>query len=105
MDVEEEAAPIEDGRSRWRRRRRDRTDSEWPTDWCNLLLLSLSTGFACVFVYAWLEAFRKVRGAPPPSCPILSAIFDRESGGVCLVDLILLCAAATTDSPPAAAQA
>ncbi|CAM9590118.1 unnamed protein product, partial [Scytosiphon promiscuus] len=27
--------------------------------WCNLLLLSLVAGFACIFVYAWVEAFRK----------------------------------------------
>jgi len=76
----EEAAPIEDGRSRWRRRRRERTDSEQPTDWCNLLLLSLVTGFACIFVFAWVEAFREGREGASSSCPILSAPFNRGDG-------------------------
>lgn len=88
VDVEEEAAPMDDGRRRWRRRRRDGTDSEQPTDWCNLLLLSLVTGFGCIFVYAWVEAFREVGVASSSSCPILSALFDRRNEGV-PVDLVL----------------
>ena len=30
-------------------------------EWCNIILMGLVVGFACIFVYAWVEAFSKVR--------------------------------------------
>ncbi|CAB1107290.1 unnamed protein product [Ectocarpus sp. CCAP 1310/34] len=34
-------------------------NSRQAQEWCNLLLLGLVVGFAAVFTYAWVEAFRK----------------------------------------------
>lgn len=33
-------------------------------EWCNIILLGLVVGFAAVFTYAWVEAFREVRKRP-----------------------------------------
>lgn len=30
-------------------------------EWCNVILMGLVVGFACIFAYAWVEAFSKVR--------------------------------------------
>lgn len=35
----------------------------WMTDACNIMLLGLVVGFACIFTYAWVDAFRKVCGS------------------------------------------
>lgn len=32
----------------------------WMADACNIMLLGLVVGFACIFTYAWVDAFRKV---------------------------------------------
>lgn len=61
VDVEEEALPTADERrnSSWRRRRMW-ASSRRTQGWCNIVLLGLVLGFGCIFVYAWVEAFREV---------------------------------------------
>lgn len=56
-----QAEAEQDGLGRGRRCACTWADSRGVQKWCNILLLGLMAGFACIFIYAWVEAFRKVR--------------------------------------------
>lgn len=65
--VEEETVPSEEERSSNRgwMRRQTWANSRRTQDWCHLMLLGLVMGFGCIFIYAWVEAFREVRNIYP----------------------------------------